>query len=67
MTPNPGVQATVTSGLRPLAPGPDANRWATASPSQENKDAQKHQNDDSRNSRVQYNDADIIVQHPSAR
>jgi len=25
---HPGVQATVTSGLRPLAPGPDANRYA---------------------------------------
>jgi hypothetical protein len=27
---NPGIQATVTSGLRPLAPGPDADRYASA-------------------------------------
>ena len=26
LTPNPGMQATVTSGLRPPAPGPDAAR-----------------------------------------
>jgi len=26
LTPNPGMQATVTSGLRPPVPGPDADR-----------------------------------------
>jgi len=28
LTPNRGMQATVTSGLRPPVPGPDANRYA---------------------------------------
>jgi len=28
---NPGIQATVTSGLRPPVPGPDADRWASSS------------------------------------
>lgn len=30
MTPNRALQATVTSGLRPLAPGPERNRCASA-------------------------------------